>query len=282
MPKEEVLAALAASDNVKVERLVRTFLTAQSLKILPPSAFGDAVNQYVLKDDKHILEQFVGDSLEARVRDMMVMGEEDEDEDLNPLMEQLRERHEDAFIKGTAKLKKTQKTSLKKKPHMWDSDIDGHWEDAPEAFSADEAPAGRRRKGDSEEDEDLSDAGPMLKATTRKAPAKKAPAKPRAPPKAKATAKAKAPAKKVPAKGRKKAVEPSDDEDDEDVIMLDPDSTLQAKSLPKRAVASRGRQSQLNFSQPPKSQTQTIKELSDDEISDDDAFEPMKPSSRRR
>jgi len=279
MPKEEVLAALAAADNVKVEKLVRTFLTAQSLKILPPSAFGDAVNQYVLKDDKHVLEQFVGDSLEARVRDMMLMGEEDEDEDLNPLMEQLRERHEDSFIKGTAKLKKTQKTGLKHKPDMWDSDIDGHWEDAPEAYSADEAPAGRRRKGDSEEDEEMSDAGPAKTAPGRKAPAKKPPAKAKAP----AKPKAKAPAKKAPAKGRKKAVEPSDHEEEDDVIMLDSDPPLQTKSLPKRAVAPRGRQSQLNFSQAPKSQTQTIKELSDDEISDeDDAFEPMKPSSRRR
>ena len=279
MPKEEVLAALAAADNVKVEKLVRTYLTAQSLKILPQSAFGDAVNQYVLKDDKHVLEQFVGDSLEARVRDMMTMGEEDEDEDLNPLMEQLRERHEDAFVKGTAKLKKIQKTGLKQKPDMWDSDIDGHWEDAPEAFSADEAPAGRRKKGDSDEDEDMSDAA----APTKKAPARKAPAKAKATPKPKAPPKAKAPAKKAPARGRKKVTEPVDDEQD-DVIMLDTDSALPTKPLPKRAVASRGRQSQLNFSQaPPKSQTQATVELSEDEISDDDdAFEPMKPSSSRR
>jgi double-strand break repair protein MRE11 len=54
IPGEAVLASLTA-DNVKVEKLVQEFLTAQSLKILPKAPFGDAVTQFVDKDDKHAM-----------------------------------------------------------------------------------------------------------------------------------------------------------------------------------------------------------------------------------
>ncbi|KAH8601434.1 Metallo-dependent phosphatase-like protein [Bisporella sp. PMI_857] len=278
LPAESVLAAMAAQDNVKVEKLVREYLAATSLKILPQTAFGDAVDLFVVKDDKHAMEQFVNDSLNTQVREMMKLGQDDEDddEDLDPIMEQLRQRQEELFAKGDRKVKSHRK--VKPKPAIWDSDIDGHWENAPEAYSEDDESLVSRPSRAADDDASvMSDAAPIKKAAAKRAPAKRAPTKTKAPTKLKAPAK-----KATPARGRKKATEPSDDEDD-DIIMLD-ESPPPVKAQPKRAVATRTRQSQLNFSQVPKTQTQTPRELSDDEISDDDAFQPMAslPSSRRR
>ena len=53
MPEEAALAAAMASDNVKVEKLVKEFLVAQNLRILPKSRFGLAVTEFVDKEDKH-------------------------------------------------------------------------------------------------------------------------------------------------------------------------------------------------------------------------------------
>jgi double-strand break repair protein MRE11 len=59
------------------------------------------------------------------------------------------------------------------------------------------------------------------------------------------------------------------------------EAPVASKSMPKRAAATRGRQTQLTFTQP--SQAASVaQELSDDEISDDDAFNPTPASSSRR
>jgi double-strand break repair protein MRE11 len=278
MPDEAVLAAMT-SDNIKVGKLVHEFLTAQSLKILPQAPFGDAVTQFVDKDDKHAVETFVNDSLSVQVRDLLAR--EVDDDDLEPAIERLRTQQEKLFADGVLKLSK-KKGVLKPRPENWDDDYNGPWEDsllAYEFVSGDEddtpAPATKRGKGlaaGSDDDDASVISATAKKPTAKKAPVKKAPAKPRAP------AKPKAPTK-TPARGRKKATEPSDDED-EDVIMLDEPPPPPPKSQPKRAAATKGRQTQLNFSQS-QAKTQTARELSDDEISDEDAFEPM-TSSRRR
>ena len=49
LPDQSILEQLSL-DSVKVERLVKEFLTAQSLTILPQNSFGDAVTQFVDKD----------------------------------------------------------------------------------------------------------------------------------------------------------------------------------------------------------------------------------------
>lgn len=281
MPDAEVLAAIS-NDSVKVGKLVHEFLAAQSLKILPQEPFGDAVTQFVEKDDKHAMDTFIVDSLASGVRDLM--GLDDEEDDLEPAMERLREKQNADFKAGVKKPKR--KGILKPVPAGWDSDVDGEWADQPgsmvyiEDGEEDEddtpKPAAKRgaKKAAAASDDDNES---VISTTTKKAPAKKAPAK-RAPAKPKAAPKAKA-----PARGRKKVLEPSDDEDD-DVIMLD-DEPAPAKSQPKRAAAitSRGRQTQINFTQS-QAKTQAAKELSDDEISDDDddAFEPVASSSRRK
>lgn len=285
MPDAEILDAMTA-DNIKVGKLVHDFLTAQSLKILPQAPFGDAITDFVDKGDKHAVETFVTESLSVQVRDLL--SREDDEEDLDPAIERFRTQQEKLFAKGLLKLSK-KKGILKPKPTNWDSDCDGPWPDSAMAYefvSADEeeatpAPAARRGKKAAAMLDDDDDAASVMSTTTKKPAAKKAPAK-RAPAKPKAAAKPKAPAK-APARGRKQAAEPSDDEDD-DVVMLD--SPPPVKAQPKRAAAvtSQARtQTKLNFSQS-QAKSQAI-ELSDDEISDEDAFEPVassKASSSRR
>lgn len=275
MPDEAVLAAMT-SDNIKVGKLVHEFLTAQSLKILPQAPFGDAITEYVDKDDKHAVEMFVNDSLSIQVRDLLAR--DVDEEDLDPAIERLRTQQEKMFADGLLKLSK-KKGILKPKPVNWDSDLQGEWEDnnlAYEFVSGDEddipAPAAKRGRAkvvDSDDDNASVISATTKKSAAKKAPPKKAPAKPRAP------AKPKAPAK-TPARGRKKAAEPSDDEDD-DVVMLD--EPPPSKAQPKRAAATRGRQTQLNFSQS-QAKSQTARELSDDEISDD-AFEMITSTKKR-
>jgi double-strand break repair protein MRE11 len=190
-------------------------------------------------------------------------------------MERIRDMQEEGFKSGAIK-RARRKGKLKPRPATWDSDLDGEWEYQPGAFEIADAeeeevsiPARHGRVVISDDEESVI-APPARKPAPKRAPAKKAPAKTAA----KAPAK-KAPAK-APAKGREKATEISDDEDD-DIIMMDKEPP---RAQPRRGAAPRstGRQTQLNFSQA-KSQP---RELSDDEISDeDDAFEPM-PATRRR
>ena len=274
MPEADVLASLELN-NFKVDKLVQEFLTAQSLKILPKAPFGDAVHQFVDKDDKHAMESFVDESLALQVKEMLALDEDPNEGDLQPIMEILRQKQEEQFAAGVRKRPKRQ-GKLKPRPFGWDSDLQGDWEDAPGAFeesegeSEDGAPASRRGRATvigSDDDASIVSAVPAgKKAPAKKALAKRAPAKSRAPAKPKATTKA-------PSRGRKKAVEPSDNED-EDIVMLD-DEPLPAKMQPRRA-ATTARQTQLNFSQATRNQPAV--ELSDDEISDDDAFEPVASS----
>jgi double-strand break repair protein MRE11 len=121
-----------------------------------------------------------------------------------------------------------------------------------------------------------------------------------------ATAKApakKAPARKAPARGRgRKAVEQSEEED-EDVVMESEEEeaapppkqntrgkrAATAKSAPSTTTttkkpatrgAAKSKQSKLDFSQKSGLGSQKAVEISDDEISDEDAFEPAPASSR--
>lgn len=281
LPDDAVLAAMNI-DNIKVEKLVSEFLAAQSLKILPQAPFGDAVNEFIVKDDKHAMEEFVNESLSLQVKELLAQ-DEDEDDDLESAMERLRAKQEALFAAGIRKRPKKKGKFRPERPDGWDSDRDGEWENEQAAFEQSDAepeeagataPPRRGRTTAIGSDEDNASvisapAGRKI-ATTKRAPAKRAPVKSKAPAKAKAPVKA-------PTRGRKKVVEPSEDEDEEDFVMLDAPAQ---KSQPKRTAAAKGRQTQLNFPQPQAKSKQAI-ELSDDEISDDeDAFEPM-TSSRR-
>ncbi|KAI5864305.1 DNA repair exonuclease [Durotheca rogersii] len=306
---EELLAAIEEIDEIKVDRLVEEFLSAQaqSLKILPQAPFGDAVNQFVDKDDKHAMESFVSESLAEQVKQMLSL--EGNDEDLESAMEKVKERLEQQFAAGN--LKMARKRRYKPKPDVWDSDLDGHWEDQPEAIDHTISPTvekpqvtqpkGRGRKAaqvvvDDEDDEDMDDfqEDPPVPKRRGKAAATTA-AKPKAAP-------AKAPAKTTAARGRGRRAQviEDDEEEEEDVVMDDDEydppapppppppqqekrtraSAAPARSQPRRAAAApKTRQTRLNFSSQKATQQEPL-EISDDEISDD--FESVPDTRTRR
>ncbi|KAL8739851.1 MAG: hypothetical protein Q9190_007386 [Brigantiaea leucoxantha] len=277
LPEESILAQLSI-DSVKVDKLVREFLEAQSLTILPQNSFGDAVSQFVDKDDKHAMELFVWDSLESQVRHLLEIDDVDE-EDCMEAAKKYRSKLEELYTAGH--LRKSKKAKIKPKPDTWDTDLDGHWSDEPGALI--------RSEDDAEMDND--DAESVA-----------------APPRGKSRA---ATAKKVAApkkggKGKKTVVaEESEDEDvvmgqsdeDESQLFVKPAAPTRAAKKPpvrraspmKRAPARSTRQTQtrLNFSQP-LSQVQSngrkkTHQISDDEIlDDDDAFEPAPSTATMR
>ena len=282
-------------DSVKVEKLVREFLAAQSLTILPQNSFGDAVTQFVDKDDKHAMELFVEDSLENQIKYLLNLDPHDEDEDITNAMDHYKSKLEELFAAGH--LKKKRKYKMKPKPENWDSDIDGEWGDNPGALE--------RSDLEDEVEEEDEDATPAPKSRGKAAPKTTAAAK-----KAAAATKKAAPTKTT--RGKKKVVEESDE--DEDVVMVDDDieeedddeESLFVKPAPatragrrpaaakptaaasKRAPA-RGKattQSKLDFSQnqpgAPKKKS-TPEGISDDDLEDeDDAFEPVPVATRSR
>lgn len=297
-----------AGDMVKVESIVSDFLSAQSLKVLPQGPFGDAVNQFVSKDDKHAMELFVTEHLTGQVQQLL--GLESDDEDLNSAMDIYRTRIEQQMASGTGVRSHMpeRKRVLKPKPAHWDSDFDGAWEDEPDAYTYEDVhPASmapttqpsQRSRGKSqpqEQDVDVEDDEPPARATKRGA-AKAAPAK-------RAPAKKAAPAKKPPARGPgRKAAPPSDEEEEEEDVVMESEeeepppppkrTARKAAAAPaKPAARGGGKQTKLNFSQSQsQAPTQTRRaatqkkavEISDDEISDeDDAFEPAPVASRTR
>ncbi len=287
LPEESTLASLAI-DSVKVEKLVREFLSAQSLSIFPQNSFGDAVSQFVDKDDKHAMGDFVKENLEKLVNELMQMDKLDE-ENMREAMEGNKSHLEELFASGHRTLRK--KTKRKPRPDGWDSDLNGSWEDQPAAID----------RSDIEDDDEDNPDEPAAKPTA-KGRGKAAPKKAAVPTKKTAPAKNSRSKKKVV-----ESEEEEEEEEDEDVVMLDTDEdeslfvkpepstrgTKKAapvkapapKRAPARAAATKaGKQSQLNFSQPttqPRGATKKVHEVSDDDIldDDDDAFEPA-PSAR--
>jgi double-strand break repair protein MRE11 len=138
---EAAISHLTALDTVRVEQLVREFLAAQSLTILPQNSFGDAVSQFVDKDDKHAMEMFVNESLENQVQHLLALDQdaamEDEDEgqeSLQNAMEKYRSQMEERFSQGIGRRTRGGKKRFKPKPDGWDTEFDGVWEDQPGAL----------------------------------------------------------------------------------------------------------------------------------------------------
>ncbi|AEO71021.1 uncharacterized protein THITE_2122946 [Thermothielavioides terrestris NRRL 8126] len=299
---------LGSMDTIKVDTLVQEFFAQQSLKILPQAQFGDAVNQFVSKDDKHAIEMFVMDSLSAQVKGLLQLDSDKITEGLDSHIEEFRKVMEQNFISGQQK-QAQRKRRFKERPEHWDSDLDGHWTaqaDAIEEVPGSPDPAisrpGRARptSGVASNDEDgelfgeepaAGAAAPRRTATAATGTSKRAAsAQKTAAPARKAAA-----PKKAPARGRRK-VNPfhdsDDEEEEEDVIMEDDDAEPEPPARapppkPTRETRARGpaktRQTTLNFSQSQKPKAaQNAIEISDDEISDDDAFESMPQTRSRR
>lgn len=294
IPEEAVIAQLTL-DSIKVDKLVKEFLSLQTLSILPQNSFGDAVSQFVDKDDKHAMEMFVNESLASQVKNLLSTEKAAEDDDiLAEAMDKYRAKLEELFASGV--IKKTKPTKLKPKPDHWDSDLDGPWEEQAGALV-------RSEDEGENEDSNLGAIPPKpargrgggrgrggraaAAASTRKTAATKA-----------ATSRA--------TRGKKQEVIENDEESD--ALMLDDEDeeddedqlfVKEAKATSKKAAATKStastratskgapakkpatKQTTLSFSQatPQPAKANGAKkraiEISDDEISDDDAFEPV-------
>lgn len=220
----QVMAKFQGMENIKVEKLVREFLQAQSLTILPQNCFGDAVNQYVEKDDKHAMEMFVNESLADQIKNLVRMQAdaneaEDEEEDLAAQINEQRARMEEMFAKGMLKIS-ANKARFKPKPDDWDSDLGGHWEEQPAALirTSEES-----EDNDDEEEEEETTPAPRPAATTRgrgrgRGRGGRAGAATVSARKTTATVKK---AAAITGRGRKRAVpDDDDDEEDEDIVMM--------------------------------------------------------------
>lgn len=290
VPDESALSQVTI-DSIKIDKLVREYLVAQNLTILPQNTFGDAVSQFVDKDDKHAMEMFVTESLADQMKHLLDIDEADDEEGLSKAMNEFKAKVEEAFAAGQYR---TKKSKLKPQPPNWDSDNDGPWEMQPGALY-------RSDDEDESDDEDATPASKTIKGRSKAAATKKA-----------APAKKAAPVKG--GRGKKKAVE-EESEDEEDAIMLDdgeddesplfvkPAASTRAPKRPparkaaepakratkKASASSSSKQSTLNFSQ---SATQAngrggrrqevVDDISDDDDDDDDAFEPMSAARSTR
>lgn len=216
MPDEKTMQEITLS-TIGVDKLVKEYLTAQSLTILPQNSFGDAVSQFVNKDDKHAMEQFVNESLKNQLKHLMEANEVDESE-IAEEMEQYRSQLEDLFASG--QLKKTRKSKTKPKPFAWDSEEDGHWNDQPGALI----------RSDNDAENDNNDLGsiPTRKPASHGRAALEATGATRQ----KATAKDKAAPAAKSMRGKKKVIEEEEEEDEDgDAIMISDDDEESAEDL---------------------------------------------------
>jgi double-strand break repair protein MRE11 len=265
MPDQERMQELEfALDSIKVEKLVREFLAAQTLQILPQNNFGDSVSQFVDKDDKHAMEEFVKDSLNDQLRHLMKTEGAEEEDEIEAAMEEHRSTLEDLFAKGALK-RESKKGKYKPKPENYDSELEGPWKDQPHALNRAEA---------SEDEDEAASVATSTKGTGRgrgatrgrgrgvRAVATTTRRTAVAPKKAAATAK--------DSRARKQIIEEEeDDEEESDVQMVLDDDDDESEEMfvrqpaakkvpgtrkpPARAAATKAtpaKQSTLNFSQP--------------------------------
>jgi double-strand break repair protein MRE11 len=218
--EEIAVSHLSALDTVKVEQLVREFLSSQSLSILPQNSFGDAVAQFIDKDDKHAMEMFVNESLESQVKHLLALDRDDDEMDdeqreqssLVNAMEKYRSQMENMFSKGVKKRTRGKKR-FKPKPDGWDSEFDGVWEDQPGALIHSDNEGGDPAEEEAAEDGTAPTRGRAAPATRGRGRGRGRGAAASA-----RTTKAKAAPEKKTTKDRKKQVV-SDEESD--VIMVE-------------------------------------------------------------
>ncbi|KAA8893221.1 Mre11 DNA-binding presumed domain-containing protein [Sphaerosporella brunnea] len=288
-------------DAIKVESLVKEFLEKATLEILPSNGLGDAVGQFVDKDDRHAVETFVEESLKSYLAKMREFDELNE-EKITQVVSMQKSYLEDMFAKGQVKIKRKNR-KIKEKPDHWDSDIDGAWEDQPatiirsdeeepvvseEEGSVTRAPATRGRgRG-------RGRATKSTTTTTRKAAAPKKPA-------AKTTTTGRGRGKKkVPSESEEEDAMIVDDDDEEEPPPPPTRTTRRAPARKAVAPPPASRQMQLQFAPSQASRRATDSQASnalfhrnvvtipsdDEDIEDDDEdeFAPMasQRGSRRR
>lgn len=234
---KELIARPEEAENIKVNKLVADFLAAQSLIILPQYQFGDAVNQYIDKDDKHAMEIFVDDTLSTQMKSLMAMHHDEDVEQWNwePMFKGNAGTIDKEYAAGQRQLNSGKGLKYKPKPDGWDSDMDGEWEEQPAALIRSEDVTKDNDDDDDNVDliSDVSDGMPKPSSTrgktrgTTRARARGArggTTRARGTTVAKTTTTSRSSASTATTargKGRKKAVVEESDEEDEDEPMLD-------------------------------------------------------------
>ena len=318
---EAVMSHLQGLDTVAVEKLVREYLAAQSLTILPQNYFGDAVSQYIDKDDKHAMEMFVNESLANQIKHLLDLDREEDDEDENEeerlaeAMERYRSQLEEMFAKGKIKRPSGGKNRFKPKPDGWDSEFDGAWEDQPGALLR---PDEENSVDGVEEEDDVEDETAKPAATRGRGRGRGRGTATRGAPRT-TTRKAASSATKTiaPSRGKRKIVDEDENEDeDNDSVMLgadeDDEQDSQAmffqekptrgrkaaaastrrkkaaspvKKLPSRSTAASNKQSKISFTA---SQASFLgrggrrDQVVSDDVEDDDDENAFEPMPRTR
>ncbi|KIW06608.1 DNA repair protein (mre11), variant [Verruconis gallopava] len=309
MPDEERLSELTL-DSVKVEKLIKEYLAAQNLQILPQNRFGDVVSQFVDKGDKHVMHDFVAEALEEHTKHLFEY-QGDDDDDVTEAMGNFRAKLDDLFARGQYRAKK-RTTRLNPKPVDWDSDLNGSWEDQPAAIHHSES------EDNNDNDEDALSVMSATKNSNRGRGTARGQGRGSRDTAMASTRKTASASKKSTAstrgnRAKKPIVEEEDDDEESDVQMVlaiseeDEDMFVRqspvikktgsasvtrntGRAAPAKKTSAKTKQSTLNFSQ---STSRTTKgrsvarskpvEISDDEISDDDdAFEPTQEMRKRR
>ncbi|KAL8337506.1 hypothetical protein RB598_006413 [Gaeumannomyces tritici] len=129
----EVTAEDGTLDILKVEELVFDYVTKQSVKILPQKQMGEAVNSFVSKDDKKAIDDVVFDSLSKQVKSMMALGVEDME--VEARMAEILKEQTAKFDAGQRSM--VRRPRYKPQPFDYDSDLNGPWEERPEAVMTD-------------------------------------------------------------------------------------------------------------------------------------------------
>ena len=212
-------------ENIKVEKLVKEFLEAQALTILPQNYFGDAVSQYVDKDDKHAMAMFVNEALANQIKTLVNLGEDGgaDEENGETLLDRIiatREGLERDFSEGMLKAKKA-RGRYKPRPDDWDSDFDGPWEDHPGALI---------RSEDEDDNEDEEDATPAPRGGARGRVRGRGARGGSATTRGRGAARGKT-ATTSSARNKKKVISEDEDESEEDVVMLDDDDEDDSQAM---------------------------------------------------
>ena len=120
MVDPNILARQIDLEEIKVENLVREFLGAQSLAVLAENGLGDAIFQYVEKDDKDAIEDFVKDSLKSHLDSLAKLNIDEAN--LDTEIENQKRLMSDKVDKRAKKLENTKQNEAKARDPDFDTD----------------------------------------------------------------------------------------------------------------------------------------------------------------
>lgn len=127
-----------ALDNVRVRALVEEYLRQQKLAMLQENGLGDAISEFVDKEDKGAVKSFVDDSLATQMKNLLHLGDVDE----GTLMEAINKIKNMPIEKDSGKKKDKGKEKEKK-----DGDSDFEMEEAPSTNNKPKSTRGSGRGG---------------------------------------------------------------------------------------------------------------------------------------